>query len=105
MRNKYPEFFKNYLRGRYIEVGLGWESIVETMLEELRLSKEAVDILQIKEKFGELTVYHNQFNNVRVTMIIERAKINASKTCDKCGKIGELREKSGWLAVRCKEHD
>ncbi len=103
LETKYPQYFKKYLRGRSIEVGDGWLPIVDNMLRELQDSNLEVDIIQIKEKFGFLTIYTHK-EDVEISLIIQEAITAASESCDVCGKAGTLRNNNGWYMVRCEEH-
>jgi hypothetical protein len=63
--------------------------------------------VQVKEKFGSLRFYMEgipeRINNEAHTYIGE-AEEKSSKTCEDCGKPGEIVSVRGWYRCLCKEH-
>lgn len=76
----------------------GWFNIVKTILAEAR--NYNVKISLIKEKWGGLRVY-NDGRNAVFDKICSCGKNLASKTCEQCGKYGQLRESGGWYVTGC----
>ena len=65
--------------------------------------RERFQILQIKEKFGQLTVY--LADSTRDMDAVIRAPADEStRTCEVCGAPGELKQRDYWWAPRCGEH-
>jgi hypothetical protein len=60
------------------------------------------EILQVKEKFGELRIHVNHANDA-IRKRIEVAKEEAYRTCEVCGQPGRLRE-DGRIKTLCDEH-
>jgi hypothetical protein len=95
-----------------IDVMTGWRAIVERLLANLEaeIAARAVDerdrfrILQIKEKFGRLTV-HLRASTPGMDASIEEAANESVRTCEVCGAPGELNERNSWWAPRCEEHE
>lgn len=92
-----------------IECGKGWHKLLNPIFEYIENYNQEKDeehkmrIFQIKEKFGELRVYLN-FYNEEVQKLINTAEDEASNTCELCGSkedVGLAYE--GWLTTEC--HD
>jgi len=59
-------------------------------------------ILQIKEKFGRLTIYcEGATEYIRDT--IAQAEEMSEQICETCGEYGILRDSARWIKVRCDE--
>jgi hypothetical protein len=94
-------------------VPAGWTTIITDMLTGIRaVCKEeptaTFQILQIKEKFGQLRVYYRKMgfstNNDKILVdLISHAESLADTTCDVCGEPGTLGH-DGVMAVRCEKH-
>jgi len=108
----YPELFgkdfdpKKTLMCFGFEVGPYWREIVISYLPELsKIVKENnMDdfiIIQIKEKFGRLSIYTRNPND-KINDIISQIALECSKTCDNCGsKENVLFRTDGWYRVHC----
>ena len=84
----------------------GWEQLIRDMLQEIASNSDkrsAPEFTQIKEKFGTLRVYGYNINDDEQEIIDKYERLSA-KTCEVCGAEGEMRDKNGWLMVRCEEH-
>lgn len=57
--------------------------------------------VQLKQKFGTLRIYM-AYHLDEFDSIIKEAERLSGKTCELCGKPGELQNR-GWIMVRCKE--
>ena len=62
-----------------------------------------VIVQQIKEKFGGLRFYYHGGDR-EVQGMVRMAEAWASRTCEDCGKPGELRT-GGWQRTLCDEHE
>lgn len=73
---------------------------------EARYAKELEDlpeIVQIKEKFGDLRFY--TYNSTdRVDILIGFAESMSRRTCEECGKPGTLDDTGGWIKTHCEDH-
>jgi hypothetical protein len=95
-----------------IDVMAGWRPILEWLLGRLEaeIAAQPMDdrdrfrILQIKEKFGWLTVYLADSTPDMDTAIQEAAD-ESTRTCEVCGAPGELKQRDDWWAPRCGEHE
>lgn len=83
-----------------IECGLGWKTIVQPLID--LCNKYNVRIFQVKEKFGGLRFYIDEAPLV-IHDAIQAAEIESFKTCEICGRPGELRGGS-WLKTTCDAH-
>lgn len=57
-------------------------------------------VIQVKEKFGELRFYVN-YGSDKIYDLIEEAEEKSAEICEICGKPGKLNE-GNWLRTRCK---
>ena len=95
-----------------IDINTGWRSIMERLLVRLEavITTQPVDerdrfrILQVKEKFGRLTVYTAD-STPEMDAAIQEASEESIRTCEVCGAPGDLKERNSWWAPRCKEHE
>jgi hypothetical protein len=58
---------------------------------------------QVKEKFGTLRFYTNATDDY-IRGAISMAEAMSLTTCEECGNPGQSNS-TGWLRVRCKEHE
>jgi hypothetical protein len=84
------------------EIFDGWEPIVRGACEELAaMGIEGLHIVQVKEKFGGLRIYLNQYPDGALE-ITTAAEDESYKVCEVCGEPGTL-ESKGWWNTRCAE--
>lgn len=99
---------------RGVETGPGWYDIIYNLSEKLQQLiatlpedyRKGQKITQVKQKFGGLRVYMHKYMP-EVYGLIEEAEKLAYKTCEQCGKPGQLCgdwKKNEWLYTSCKEH-
>ena len=77
-----------------IDVGDGWFTLLDCLLEQLQTrARSGLDpqpvAEQIKEKYGELRVYLKVYSDAQ-DQLIEFAATLSCRTCDVCGSPGEL---------------
>lgn len=90
------------------EVGEGWKPLVEELIKRLKLETSwDGEILQIKEKFGELRFYIRA-GSPEIWKIIDEYEEKSRHTCEVCGQPGELRGYLPWISqstkTLCEEH-
>ena len=92
-----------------IECGDGWLDLLKPILDYVdnynkdKTDDEKMEIHQIKEKWGELNVYLNFYND-EVKKLIKEAETEASKTCELCGSKEDVGIASeGWITTECHE--
>lgn len=91
----------------HFECGNGWYPAVYAALsfafsrnEEKQLG---LSIIQVKEKFGELRIYHRG-GDALIEAGLGAASVIAGSMCDVCSHLGYADNHGGWVAVRCEEH-
>lgn len=91
-----------------IECGEGWYGIIAPLIgyveeyNENHPDGEPIEILQIKEKFGELRFYTN-FTTPELNELIIEAEEKSWKTCETCGSTENVGHTMGWISVLCPE--
>ena len=102
----YPNLYAEYKHG--FAVGDGWFLLIENLskkLEALILElpetrRSDFRITQIKEKFGMLRCYMF-LCTPEMDKIIQEAEAQSTKTCERCGRPGEIKENNYWLKCQC----
>lgn len=102
---------------RGIEVGDGWLPLVQELSEKMeRVLQEMVansvpvellpGIVQVKEKFGSLSVGIRGFGDIGIPVAIKKirdeADVQAATTCESCSAPGTLNA-TGYQSVLCKD--
>jgi hypothetical protein len=95
-----------------IDINVGWRSIMERLLARLEAviavqppdERDRFRILQVKEKFGRLTVYLAD-SIAEMDAAIHEASEESIRTCEVCGAAGVLDERHAWWSPRCKAHE
>lgn len=94
------------------EISKGWYDIAENFFKNIKKIK-GVEVIQIKQKFGELRIYVSHTND-KIEKLIKVSTEEAEHTCEMCGVnnewVGKKRPRF-WifnicdecLAVKCKE--
>lgn len=101
----YPFFLASYYPPGYSleqgldSVGPGWKPLVEEIFNN---KPDNVLVVQVKEKFGALRVYHEPYNEAFQELINAQEKKSLSM-CEVCGKKGKLYG-TGYLRTLCREH-
>jgi hypothetical protein len=85
----------------------GWQKIVEETDEMLAYVDPDYEINQVKEKFGTLRYYFSS-NKTGVEAkimhaITAAAESKSARTCEICGKYGELRDSKSYIRTLCEE--
>ena len=90
------------------EIGDGWLLLLEELFDKIQKLVDnnplynSLEIVQVKEKYGELRVYTNAYWEVVEDLIDEYTR--KSKTiCEWCGKKDKLRDDNGWYTTLCKK--
>lgn len=98
--------------------GKGWEKLILDLASNIDVLNESlhgeafIRALQIKEKFGRLTIYWCMEDQEGIPVkndtydkakdLIEEAKEAACKVCEKCGAVSrELQATDGWIHFYC----
>jgi hypothetical protein len=96
-----------------IECHAGWRRLIEKFLDGLEAAiaaeppgaRDDYRIVQIKEKFGRLTVYLASEGTPAMKAAMESAGEESTRTCEVCGEPGVLAERQGWWAPRRPGHE
>ena len=72
--------------------------------EDLLVKWEMPRIRQVKEKFGTLRFYMDT-NIKQFRHYAEFAETMSGVTCEECGAPGTSRNGTGWIHVKCDEHE
>lgn len=84
------------------EAGPGWDKLIDETLDKLFEIEPALEIFQIKEKFGGLRIYLNYLEYRQdLEDIIDAADLIAQKTCLLCGAPGRIVAPHGWYRPAC----
>lgn len=126
---KYPNLFreKNLPMSQTcmcwgIDCDKGWNSLIEEAMDSLNFLEKTTGlefvIKQVKEKFGQLTIYYVPYDNGNCSLspeektichniansIISNAQNKSSNMCEKCGNYAETLRHNGWIYTVCDEH-
>jgi hypothetical protein len=93
------------------ECGSGWFKVIydlsikiEGFAADLQVRGVKDDQLpivsQVKEKFGGLRFYVNNYHD-DIETLIEEAEELSSITCEDCGQTGKRRNLNGWIKTVC----
>ena len=92
-----------------IECDKGWEKLYQPIIdyiEDYNKDKEGddrIEILQIKEKFGYLTIYVSKKTD-ELRSMIEDAEADSYHTCEVCGKhINKPITENHWVYTMCRK--
>lgn len=92
-----------------IECDKGWEKLYQPIIdyiEDYNKDKEGddrIEILQIKEKFGYLTIYVSKKTD-ELRSMIEDAEADSYHTCEVCGKhINKPIIEHHWIYPMCRK--
>jgi hypothetical protein len=100
---------QNNLMAFGLECDQGWYPLIEELFDKIQDFIDAnpkwsdLELLQVKEKFGELCVYTSGTCDEILDMIDAYAK-KSIHICEVCGKPGTLQDIGGhWYKTICKE--
>lgn len=80
--------------------GSGWSHLIKPVTDYCK--KHHIKIIQIKEKFGSLRIYIDEYTPELVELI-NKAEAESEKTCEKCGEPGYIAG-PGWVKCFCEQH-
>ncbi len=108
LRDRYPLLYSN---GIMFECGDGWFVLINALSAKLELLIAACEdhpehgrpyASQVKEKYGTLRFYMSYMTD-EMEALIDEAEDLSAKTCEICGKDGEIRG-NHWVQTLCEEH-
>ena len=99
---------KNNLMAFGWECDFGWYPLIKELFEKIQLLVDAnpdykdFEVLQVKEKLGELRVYCSCYPE-DIDKLIDEYVDKSCITCEICGGNGKIREKAKghWLKTLC----
>jgi ketosteroid isomerase-like protein len=113
-RSALVEKHQNLLKVAHPEVGDGWRDLVERAVSRIalavrELSPHAVEIVQIKQKFGGIRIYWHARRipdavASRIEEAVDVAEARSLTTCEVCGEEGKPWHDHGWLSTCCERH-
>lgn len=86
----------------FMSIQPGWYQLVHDLIVELVALGWDKNINQVKEKFGGLRFYAGALST-EMHRVVDKYMELSWKTCEVCGKPGELRV-GGWAQALCEEH-
>lgn len=85
----------------------GWADVIEATLwlvqQRAKVSALDVQVTQVKEKFGQLRIYHRG-GDESIGAAFDIAELVSGCVCEICGMPGGLISIDGWLQARCGQH-
>lgn len=104
---RFPFYKVGKTIGEYFHYGFecddGWFKLLWKLSKDLELANFTGQVIQVKEKFGELRFYHTGCNDV-CEYLINDAEESSAFICEICGRKGKLRKIKGWLKTLCLYH-
>lgn len=86
----------------------GWAQILTDLQRDLQQIDPDHVVRQVKQKFGVLRVYVTSSDPALAAAVTERirdAETESARTCEKCGRPGQLHQRdSGWYRTVCDLH-
>ena len=79
------------------------EPLVRELDKALKPRNERFEVLEVKQKMGELRFYVSHHNEA-IDPVIEAARLRSLEMCEVCSRLVwtvELRDHSGWLVTLC----
>lgn len=105
LHETYPNLYK---KKTYFECRDGWFHVIDKLSSKLEkiiqnsLIGDHMCASQVKEEYGTLSFYM-YLETEDATEAIKEAFEESARTCEICGKEGQLM-KGKWMETRCKEH-
>ncbi len=84
-----------------LAVGPGWSHLIDQLYVGIVCGN--VEVVQIKEKFGELQISVVGNLDKYTYGYIHAIEDMSSRICEQCGRPGECRDIGGWLKTLCEK--
>lgn len=110
----FPHLFRNGVPPCGLDVGVGWEQLLRELCENLEneLPRDHdLQVIQIKEKFGDLRFYTFSETidgelDTRIQRLISLAESRSGGICETCGAFGKKTTgRFGQGIVLCPKHE
>jgi len=88
------------------EIRDGWLPLLKELFDKIQKLVDndpqcnALEVVQVKEKFGELRVYLN-YSYEKIDNLIDEYTRKSKTICEWCGEKGKLRNDNGWYTTLC----
>lgn len=101
LHRDFPQLFK----GLYCSCGDGWFNLIYMTCQKLVQAGISKDFkfTQIKEKFGILRIYTNNYSNPEINTIIHDAEHESHYICEWCGSRENITQDGGWIKTLCQQ--
>lgn len=73
------------------QCGDGWRNLVDTAIDQIRATDNRIQILEVKEKFGDLSLHYRPRND-KADYIVRLTGEIASQTCESCGSTNARKQ-------------
>lgn len=80
-------------------VGPGWHKLIDEFYDEF----PDAAMIQVKEKYGRLCLYHRNETDASMIKELELMK-RSSEMCEECGEPTKTRDIRGWQWTLCDKH-
>ncbi|MEZ0003249.1 hypothetical protein [Sinorhizobium fredii] len=104
LQSGYPGVFDS---ARYVDVGIGWLSLIQEFVEEALLPDASLTVHELKEKWGTLRIWCDT-PVVAARLAKGKAEMKSAFTCEACGAEGFVRRpppgRYAWWRCLCDEH-
>lgn len=81
----------------------GWVGLYTSLIQDLEKLDPALEVVQAKQKFGELRVYL-ETGSTEAFDLIDAATRASLNTCETCGAAAKLRNIRGYFQTLCDTH-
>jgi ribosomal protein L37AE/L43A len=82
-----------------MSVGKGWHGLIDEFYDAF----PDANVIQVKEKYGTLCIYHDNCTDESTQKEIE-IRDRSATMCEECGKPAVSEEERGWISTLCKSH-
>ena len=101
--NKWGRYFESPFKPNF-DIGPGWVDLVDNGLEELRQIDPSFKLFQVKQKFGELRIYTNNYHLLGDK--IAEIEAQSFNICEYCGSQKDVTTptatlSSYWIMTLC----
>jgi hypothetical protein len=88
-----------------VSIGNGWFDLIWELSEKLEplIGDNDIRAEQVKEKFGGLRFYINNYQSEAIQDLIQEAEQKSYTICEVCGEKGK-RRMGGWIVTLCDKH-
>lgn len=98
-----PQLQRNLMAFGF-ECGDGWYDLLYKLISDIKDVEppKNFEIVQVKEKFGELRFYTYNSTEI-IDQLIETAENDSVTICERCGADAMVQRIQGWYAAICDE--